>query len=316
MVRLRPFILHHWAGHYTVGTSFRFDLVAEALALAARHDSSLTDVVRTMLILNYPAGRANGRNAAKDALATAGRALALQPNDPEAHITMAWALLFASRPEEALTYVNSAMRLDPDYPNHYALFSAAAHYALGDLRAANKVLQEGLRRDPEATELLPVAASVLAQLGRRLEASALVSKWKPGAGWTALETAADKYFFVVRWEGDKARLNQKLNEGLALAALPIDATVEKLAADLSDGQGSEPYKTARYLGWYGAAAEAAVPALIGAVQSGNRILQKEAIIALGRIGPSAKKAIPALAALVDQPFIGFHAKQALELIEN
>ena len=94
-------------------------------------------------------------------------AIALQPSDPEAHLTMGWALIAAGEPEEGLAFVQAATRLDPNYPSHYALFEAAALYALNDLTGAADVIEKELNRNPQATELMPFAASVLALNGDR-----------------------------------------------------------------------------------------------------------------------------------------------------
>ena len=316
IAQLRPFIFHHWAGHYSQGRNLRFDIVASSLKAALEHGTSLAYVGQTILFLNYPAGRGSGNDTANEALVAAGRAIAVQPNDPEAHITMAWALLFAGRPAEALKFIDSAMRLDPHYPSHYALFKAAAHYAMGDLTSAAQAINSGLDRDPHAVELMPVAASILAQLGQRADARSIIDVWMPDADRATLEAAAEKYFFIVRWEGDDARLNRQLQDGLKRAILPRDLTVESLIDVLDQTDIRQRVRAVRYLGLLGAEAATAVPALIDVLSSESRLLQKEAIIAIGKIGPDAKAAIPALTVMVDAPLIGFHAKKALDSIRR
>jgi TolB-like protein len=73
---------------------------------------------------------------AEEALIKAARAIALDPNDPEAHIVMAWAMTVSGKPEEGLNFVNTAMRLDPRYPSHYVLARGIALFAMGDLNQA------------------------------------------------------------------------------------------------------------------------------------------------------------------------------------
>lgn len=65
----------------------------------------------------------------------------------------------------------------------------------------------------------------------------------------------------------------------------------------------------------GAAADA-IPQLIQALEDERKGIRKEAVIALSKIGPAAKAALPAMAALSQEPIIGYHAREAIERIEN
>jgi HEAT repeat protein len=91
----------------------------------------------------------------------------------------------------------------------------------------------------------------------------------------------------------------------------LDVTVTSLIADLKRQDPSEQFKTVRTLGWFGPAAAPAVPELIEALGSTSRLVRREATIALGKIGPDAKAAVPGLTAITDEPIIGLHAKEAL-----
>jgi len=55
----------------------------------------------------------------KEAIAQAEHAIALDPNDPNAHAAMAYALNWAGRPQEAVDSAMRAMRLDPGFPAEY-----------------------------------------------------------------------------------------------------------------------------------------------------------------------------------------------------
>ncbi len=66
-------------------------------------------------------------------------------------------------------------------------------------------------------------------------------------------------------------------------------------------------------------AEPAVPALIAALKDEFEGVRKEAATALGKIGPAAKDAIPALEALQEEALqeedlIGIYAKEAIRRI--
>ncbi len=60
-------------------------------------------------------------NRHEEAVTEATRAIAQDPNDPEAYIAMAWAMITTGRPEPGLELVERAMRLNPSYPNYYAI---------------------------------------------------------------------------------------------------------------------------------------------------------------------------------------------------
>ncbi len=68
------------------------------------------------------------------------------------------------------------------------------------------------------------------------------------------------------------------------------------------------------LGRFGPGAAAAVPALVDALDDEEYSMRLQAVRALGKIGPAAEAAIPALQAIQDEGRIGSLAKQALEKI--
>ena len=246
LAHLRGVIFHHWEQHTGVReqSALHLEEFPKALKAAKEHESSLIHVIRTIMQLNLRDSRLAGKGAVNDALIDAGQAIATQPNDPEAHIAMAWALLSDGRPKEALSFVRTSMRLDPDSPSHYAMFLAAAHFSLGDLDAAKAALDDGLERNPNAIELMPVAASIYSQIGLHDEARAFVKKWLPDAEWEQLEATVEKYFFVVRWYKDYQRLNMTLHDGLRRASLPDEMSVDALIDDIEANGIHASFKTA------------------------------------------------------------------------
>ncbi|RWP04096.1 adenylate/guanylate cyclase domain-containing protein [Mesorhizobium sp.] len=251
---------------------------------------------------------------AEDARRNAGRAIALDPNDPEAHIATAWALTISGEPAEALNFVASAMRLNPTYPSHYVLARALALFAMGDLKQAAEVFGDGVRRNPDATALFLPLSSVLAQLGRREEAGQMLLKFRPGADQKGLENLPDTYIFSFQWDYEHAGVRERLYDGLRIAALPLAITVTSLEAELETGNPFSQQYAAERLGWFGPAAAQAVPALVEALKV--EYLRRDAIEALGKIGPPARAAIPALVALQNEALTGIHAKDALSKIRG
>jgi TolB-like protein/tetratricopeptide (TPR) repeat protein len=274
--------------------------------LAKKYPTSLSYTVEAL--------RDAYQGLAEDAQRNAGRAIALDPNDPEAHIAMAWALTISGEPAEALNFVAAAMRLNPNYPSHYVLARGMALFAMGDLKQAAEVFGEGVRRNPDATALFLPLSSVLAQLGRREEARQMLLKFRPAADQKGLENLPNALPFSFKWDYEHASVRERLNDGVRVAALPLDVTVTSLEAELRTGNPFSRQYAAKRLGWFGPAAAQAVPALVEALKV--EYLRREAIAALGKIGPPARAAIPALVALQNEALIGIHAKDALAKIRG
>jgi adenylate cyclase len=68
----------------------------------------------------------------EEAVAEAQLAIALDPNDANSYLTMAYALIYTGRPKEAFDFVERAMRLDPLFPAPYLdLYRRWRHHKFG-----------------------------------------------------------------------------------------------------------------------------------------------------------------------------------------
>jgi adenylate cyclase len=275
---------------------------------AKSRPSSLANVAAAHLNLYH------GRH--DDAFIDAARALALDPNDPEAHLGMAWAMITTGKPQAGLEFIETAMRLNPNYPIHYALARGMALFAKGDLDEAARVFARPIQADPQAIALAPPLAATYAHLGRRREARELLLMWKPGARQTELEYYPVAYHLPYRWSAGGAKTEERLFDGLSVAALPMEVTVPNLVTALEQGTVFERGWAARTLGQFGGQAAEAVPALIRVLADGKPAVRWQAIIALRKIGPSARAALPALAALQNDDLLGSDARDAVREIEN
>jgi tetratricopeptide (TPR) repeat protein len=188
-----------------------------------------------------------------------------------------------------------------------------AYFAMDDLEMAANVLARALERDRGAIELAPSLAATYAQLGRREEAFAALQLWKPGTSPDELRAFPPPYHFPYQWSEDREIL-ARIGDGLRIAALPLETTVRTLAVALMREGTTDRVRGANLLGRFGPAAVEAVPALISALADEEDNVKVQAAIALGKIGPAAEAAIPALTALKDSPSIGWRAKKTLEKI--
>jgi adenylate cyclase len=295
-----------WAEKIGIGYPDLYYNGLKYLELAKRFPTSLSHTVEAI----YKVYGGQPQAARQEA----GRAIALDPNDPEAHIAMAWALTISGEPEEALNFIAKAMRLNPRYPSHYALARGIALLTMGDLTQAAEVLGNGLAQNPDASMLLVPYSSILAQLGRREEARQALLRFRPGIDQQGLENFADTYEFPVKWDAEHATVKERLFDGLRLAALPTAVTVQSLVDTLQSGNAFEQITAIKRLGWFGPTAEQAVPALIEALK--NKTLEKDAIETLGKIGPIAKAAVPELLAVHDDALARAYAQDALMKIRG
>ncbi len=122
------------------------------------------------------------------------------------------------------------------------------------------------------------------------------------------------YSLPFKWAADHGRVSELLVDGVNLALLPQDVTIEALVETLKNGNVGERRVAARKIGLFGPLANDAVPALIEALKDENLFVRKDAIRTLGKIGPSAKAAVAALKDASEEPIIRSRAEEALKRI--
>lgn len=127
----------------------------------------------------------------------------------------------------------------------------------------------------------------------------MLLRWEPGASQEELNDIVLQYPYTFRWSSDGQKALDRLDDGMIIAALPLDITVPELANALQRDGAFERARAARTLGRFGPQAADAVPALMRALDDPSRVVRSATIAALGRIGPKAKAAIPALASIQD-----------------
>ena len=66
---------------------------------------------------------------------------------------------------------------------------------------------------------------IYAQLGRRQEAREMLLRWKPDASQEELSDIVLAYPYTYRWSSDGQKALDRLDDGMIIAALPLDITV-------------------------------------------------------------------------------------------
>jgi HEAT repeat protein len=227
---------------------------------------------------------------------------------------MAWALIATGRVEDGVVSIRTAMRLNPRYASHYSHALGVAQFALGQLDEAARVLEQALERNPLALELAPALAATYARLGRRNEARAVLSRWEANATDPALAPTLVKNSLPYLFRSAPKRMWEVLVDGVRLALLPQDLTIEVLTATLKNGDIGERRDAARNIGLFGPLARDAVAVLIEAMKDENRFVRRDAVSALGKIGRPAKAAVEALEAALQDPTMRSRAEEALKRI--
>ena len=180
-----------WSRPFGINQSQVCDAAWRALSEVKQHPSSLAHIAATYIDLY------SGRHDA--AFTEAARAIAFDPNDPEAHIGMAWAMITTGRPQAGLEFIRTAMRLNPSYPTHYVLARGLALFAAGQLDDAARVLADAMNDRPGAIELAPPLAATYALQGRRREARELLLAWRPDASQEELSDLPFAYRIAYQW---------------------------------------------------------------------------------------------------------------------
>ena len=297
-----------WNEALDMSTAQANSTAIQYLSEAGKDESSLTAVAASQIHLY------NGQH--DKALAEAARAIALDPNEPEAHVAMALALITTGRPEAGVEFVETALRLNPSHPTYYVLAHGMAYFALNDLERAADILSEALKRNPDAVELAPLLAASYARLGRRDDARAALLRWQPKISPSELQDLVQTYHAPYGWTEEQRAVQDRVLDGLYVASLPLDVTVETLASALEQDSVAMRRNAIRDLARFGPTAAAAVPALVKALTDKNRFVQIDAVRALGKIGPGAAEAIPALTAMQDNDSNKVLAQGALKEIRG
>jgi adenylate cyclase len=163
-----------------------------------------------------------------EAVAEAERALALDANGAEGSVAMAAALAWAGRAEEAMPYIEQAMRLDPHYPTYYLRVLGLTNFALGRLKDAAARLEETVKRNPEDLNTLLPLSVTYAELGQEQDAKATLGRYLERKGRSiAGGNVPGVRFYMREWPFRDAAVAKRFGSGLIKAGLCCQDEVEE-----------------------------------------------------------------------------------------
>jgi tetratricopeptide (TPR) repeat protein len=108
----------------------------------------------------------------EQAVAEAERAIALDPNNADSYIALAEILTCQGRSEEAIGWMQEAIRLNPRYPALYLRILGTAYYWTGRTEEAIAAFKRALARNPNWLAAHFFLAFVYSEVGREAEARA------------------------------------------------------------------------------------------------------------------------------------------------
>ena len=112
----------------------------------------------------------------EEAIAEAQRAVALDPNDADSYIALAGALSFSGRPDDALSMVERAMRLNPHYPPFYLYELGLAHFGKDRFEEAALSLEKATALNPDDRWSRILLLATYGQLDRDNEAAKVLEQ--------------------------------------------------------------------------------------------------------------------------------------------
>jgi len=110
------------------------------------------------------------------AVAEANKAVDLDPNDPDSHFAMGYALSSAGRHREAVDFFKRAMRLDPYFQDNIGHGLGMAYFFMLQLENAVNMFERAYKSNPERMLTLWFLVATYAHLGRIGEAEDALAK--------------------------------------------------------------------------------------------------------------------------------------------
>ncbi len=149
------------------------------------------------------------------AVASARRAVALGPNDAEAHAQLGNILNWSGKPADGKQNIEKAMRLNPYYPYYYLFYLGQSHYLLDENDKAVELMNRVVTRAPYFLPVRRHLAVLYVESGsleKAKEQTKEVLRIFPGA---SIEDERARCFY--RWE---SKLMNRFFSGLRKSGMP------------------------------------------------------------------------------------------------
>ena len=129
---------------------------------------------------------------------------------------MARTLILEGRPYEAIPFIKTAMRIDPDYPPFYSFVLGLAQFGLDQFEAAAKFFESATRRNPNYGQALLFLGATYGYLNRKQEAALAIASYNSlsvqnGEAPLTIAAAATEFGGLFLESRDADRLAQGLH---------------------------------------------------------------------------------------------------------
>ncbi len=158
----------------------------------------------------------------EDAIAEARRAIALDSNDADSYIALAAALTLSGGADEALEWIERAMRLNPHYPGYYLYQLGLAQFNRGTFDEAAISLEKATAINPDDRWSQRLLIATYGSLDRNEDAARVLEavEQRGSRGWlNAIDplTVTSSAFWLPFKEPEDA---ERLAQGLRKAGVP------------------------------------------------------------------------------------------------
>ena len=200
--------------------------IVKHLAEAAKHPSTDYYVISGQFLVR--------QNRSDQAIEGLQKGIALNPSDSWVYYDIAQAMIFNGRPSDALLFLNSAFRVNPERTNWSHYLQGLAFFSMERFEDAAVSFE---KVDLDSTDFWPSYYTVIAllstygHLGREAEIARLKERMKPileaESSHQDLTVLRAQNFFVFKNSADFARLRDGLKKaGVPEATYDMDAKIK------------------------------------------------------------------------------------------
>ena len=138
------------------------------LAKAREHPTAVSHQVAGYFLLDT--------HQHSSAIAEFQESIALDPSDSWSYIFTGLALTSAGRPDEATTYISTAMRLDPHYPAIFPYYLGLAQFGLEQFGDAAASLESATKLNPDDSFSYLLLGATYGHMGQTLDAASAIAR--------------------------------------------------------------------------------------------------------------------------------------------
>jgi adenylate cyclase len=192
--------------HFGMATQNQAAFKAEAsLAKAQSHPTSLSHQVAAAML--------SQQGLHDKAIEEGERAIEADPNDANAHVTLANTLTLAGKPQFALDEMQRAINLNPVTPSSYFYSLGLAQFGLEHFKEAATALEQAIALNPQDTLSYRILLATYGQLNRAADAERIYpAAERSRFGQDMLSIRGVAFSFPFKEEKDTERLSSGLRK--------------------------------------------------------------------------------------------------------